>query len=218
LRAARAAAASAPPLAPPLRAGTGRKTQTMSGRTVGALRPKAGLALDPDETVTSAARKMASANVDAGLVVTTEGALCGILTDTDVTRKVLCVGLDPDAVLVSECMTANPQCVSDSENAVDALCTMVERRFRHLPVLDGNGAVVGVLDIMKCLYDAISRLEKHLSSASSALSNAVLSSVPLGGVSGSASAQEMVDGMVQKLFSPSLSELLDGPVDGARGD
>ena len=37
---------------------------------------------------------------------------------------------------------------------------MVDNRFRHLPVLDREGVVVGLLDIAKCLYDAISVLEK----------------------------------------------------------
>jgi hypothetical protein len=33
-------------------------------------------------------------------------------------------------------------------------------RFRHLPVMDDKGAIIGLLDIAKCLYDAISVLEK----------------------------------------------------------
>jgi hypothetical protein len=32
-------------------------------------------------------------------------------------------------------------------------------KFRHLPVVE-NGEVIAMLDIAKCLYDAISRLEK----------------------------------------------------------
>lgn len=36
---------------------------------------------------------------------------------------------------------------------------MFSGRFRHLPVVD-NGEVVAILDIAKCLYDAIARLER----------------------------------------------------------
>lgn len=32
-------------------------------------------------------------------------------------------------------------------------------KFRHLPVVE-NGEVIALLDITKCLYDAISRMEK----------------------------------------------------------
>ena len=176
-------------------------------RTVAELRPRAGLALDPELSVKQASMKMQAAASDSALIVSAAGELKGILTDTDVARKVVSLGLDPESTPVSQIMTTSPQCVRATENAVDALCTMVERRFRHLPVLDANGAVVGVLDIAKCLYDAISRLERHLTSASSALSHAVLAAMPLGHASGG-SAQQLVDGMVHKLFSPSLGDLL----------
>lgn len=57
-------------------------------------------------------------------------------------------------------MTVNPTCVSMNHSAMDALVTMVENRFRHLPVTDEKGAIVGCLDIAKCLNDAISKLER----------------------------------------------------------
>lgn len=175
-------------------------------RTVGELRPKTALLLSPELTVIDAAVKMLGANADSGLVVSAAGALVGILTDKDVTNRVIAKRADPTSMLVSEVMTASPMTVKSSDNAVDALCLMIERRFRHLPVLDEHGAVVGMLDIAKCLYDAISRLERHLSSASSALSTAVLAALPAG--AGAGSAQGLVDDMVQRLFAPSLAVLL----------
>ena len=57
-------------------------------------------------------------------------------------------------------MTRNPQCVQKQDSALEALCTMMDNHFRHLPVLDDVGRVVGLLDIARCLYDAISQLEK----------------------------------------------------------
>ena len=175
-------------------------------RTVGELRPKTALLLSPELTVIDAAVKMLGANADSGLVVSAAGALVGILTDKDVTNRVIAKRADPTSMLVSEVMTASPMTVKSSDNAVDALCLMIERRFRHLPVLDEHGAVVGMLDIAKFLYDAISRLERHLSSASSALSTAVLAALPAG--AGAGSAQGLVDDMVQRLFAPSLAVLL----------
>ena len=38
-------------------------------------------------------------------------------------------------------------------------------KFRHLPVVE-NGEVIAMLDIAKCLYDAISRLEKAVEQGS----------------------------------------------------
>jgi CBS domain-containing protein len=57
-------------------------------------------------------------------------------------------------------MTKNPKVVSTTDSAIEALTIMVEHHFRHLPVVNGEGSVVGLLDIGKCLNDAISRLER----------------------------------------------------------
>ena len=37
---------------------------------------------------------------------------------------------------------------------------MVENRYRHLPVVDSNGTVVGMFNIAKCLNDTISKLKR----------------------------------------------------------
>ena len=136
-------------------------------RTVADLRPRSILTLADRLSVEEAAKRMAGMKTDAAVVVNNAGALIGILTDTDVTRKVLAPGLDPAAVHVTDAMTASPRCVLSTTSAVGALTTMVEHRFRHLPVLeaeeagDGGGALrcVGLLDIAKCLYDAISAID-----------------------------------------------------------
>ena len=83
-----------------------------------------------------------------------------IITDTDVTRRVVAKNLLASKTCVADVMTPNPSCVSMLYPGTDALMTMVENRFRHLPVTDASGAVVGVLDIAKCLNDAISKLEQ----------------------------------------------------------
>ena len=135
-------------------------------RTVADLRPRSILTLADRLSVEEAAKRMAGMKTDAAVVVNNAGALIGILTDTDVTRKVLAPGLDPAAVHVADAMTASPRCVLSTTSAVGALTTMVEHRFRHLPVLEaeeaGDGGAlrcVGLLDIAKCLYDAISAID-----------------------------------------------------------
>ena len=84
----------------------------------------------------------------------------GIITDNDITRRVVSQFLAPSISKVDSAMTRNPKCVHSEDPALDALEMMVDNRFRHLPVLDREGVVVGLLDIAKCLYDAISVLEK----------------------------------------------------------
>ncbi|KAJ1437245.1 hypothetical protein B484DRAFT_240155 [Ochromonadaceae sp. CCMP2298] len=116
-------------------------------------------ALD-SESILDVAKKMAGSRADAALLLGADGSLSGILTDNDVTRRVVSQFINPSEAAVSSVMTRNPKCVHASESALDALEMMVDNRFRHLPVLDGEGVVVGLLDIAKSLYDAISVLEK----------------------------------------------------------
>lgn len=60
---------------------------------------------------------------------------------------------------VSKVMTKNPIYVLSDTLAVEALQKMVQGKFRHLPVVE-NGEVIALLDIAKCLYDAIARMER----------------------------------------------------------
>lgn len=69
-------------------------------------------------------------------------------------------GLSLRKTTVEEAMTPNPLCVREHERADKALALMVEKRARHLPLLDAQGGLSGMLDIAKVLYDAITRLER----------------------------------------------------------
>ncbi|KAL7224236.1 hypothetical protein ACSBR1_025657 [Camellia fascicularis] len=60
---------------------------------------------------------------------------------------------------VSKVMTRNPVFVLSDTLAVEALQKMVLGKFRHLPIVE-SGEVIALLDIAKCLYDAIARMER----------------------------------------------------------
>jgi signal-transduction protein with cAMP-binding, CBS, and nucleotidyltransferase domain len=135
-------------------------SQTSTDRPVSKLHPKMPTVLAEDVSVQEVAETMCHDRVDAALIVSARGALNGIITDNDLARRVVAKFLDPLATAVAKVMTRSPTCVTMEDSALDALQTMLENKFRHLPVLDKDGAVVGVLDIAKCLYDAISRIER----------------------------------------------------------
>ena len=94
--------------------------------------------------------------VAAALLISKQGNLSGILTDNDITRRVISLRKIPSDLTAKEVMTKSPKCVHNKDSALDALDMMVENKFRHLPVLDDKDAVIGILDIAKCLHDAIS--------------------------------------------------------------
>jgi CBS domain-containing protein len=84
---------------------------------------------------------LANKRGDAMLVTGADGTLAGIITDTDITRRIVAKNVDPGTTAVSVSMTPNPTCVSMTDSAMDALQTMVENHFRHLPVVDDQGSI-----------------------------------------------------------------------------
>ncbi|KDO28056.1 hypothetical protein SPRG_20216 [Saprolegnia parasitica CBS 223.65] len=141
--------------------GGGKKTASGDVRPVSKLRPSPALTVLADVSVRDAAMTMKADKADAALVVSREGGLLGILTDTDVTRRVVALGNDPGFITVADAMTANPTFVQEADSAMDAMFMMLEGKFRHLPVVDADLRVSGMLKIQKCLYDAIRRLDDN---------------------------------------------------------
>ena len=137
---------STTPGAVPLGAVRGGSSPVRPSRTVAEIRPRPAVTLEAGMSVSDAAKRMQAANSDAALVCERVGSdgewkVQGILTDTDVMRKVVAAGRDPDTVTVDTVMTRNPQVVAAASTAENALCTMIENCFRHLPVVGAAGVV-----------------------------------------------------------------------------
>jgi len=186
-------------------------------RPVSKLRPKKPILMVTSETVLSVTQLLASKRGDAALLVNASGSLAGIITDTDVTRRVVAKQLPAGSTIVSDVMTANPTCVSMADSAMEALITMVENRFRHLPVTDENGGVVGCLDIAKCLNDAISKLERAQEKNGSSAEDAIMQVATLqnsGGVNQAAALQALLGPLLAQALggksSPTLRSVLAG--------
>ena len=208
----RSAAGSA---GPSVRSTKGRPSATETpSRCVRSLRPAKPLISYTDDSILSVAKMMASKRGDCSLIVDSKGGLAGILTDTDIGRRVVARHVDPSSTEVSEVMTPNPSFTSMDDNAMDAMSIMVENHFRHLPVVDKNGAVVGLLDIARLLNEAISKLEKS-SKGSAAAEEALKQVVSQQGVQGSqVAALQALLGPLMEAFgnqsSPTLRSLLEG--------
>eukprot|EP00934_Nitzschia_sp_Nitz4_P007240 Nitzschia sp. Nitz4//scaffold121_size67750//41550//50848//NITZ4_006072-RA/size67750-augustus-gene-0.40-mRNA-1//-1//CDS//3329534363//7230//frame0 len=183
-------------------------------RTVAKLRPKKPFISTDEATILSVAQMLTSKRGDAAIVVKNNGGLVGIVTDTDFTRRVVDKHINPEVSSISEIMTPNPKFVSASGSALDAMTMMIENHFRHLPVSDEDGAVVGVLDIAKCLHDAISKLEKSSSKKSGAAE--LLLEQALHGQSGEAGValRSLLGQMVGQAFGDKASLTLGSILSG----
>lgn len=99
----------------------------------------------PHDTARQAASLMRDKKIAAVLVM--DGArLVGIVTERDMTARVVAAGLDPETTPVADIMTANPDTLAPDDTAGDAIRMMKNRNYRHLPVVAGE-AVVGMVSV-----------------------------------------------------------------------
>ena len=99
--------------------------------------------IDPGTSITEAVQQLDLAGTGALLLADGERRLRGLLTDGDVRRAMLRgVSFDKRCGLIA---TAEPVCVLEGASAAEALRTMNEREVNHLPVVDGDGRLTGLL-------------------------------------------------------------------------
>ena len=109
------------------------------------------VSLGPGATVHEAACVMTRANCGSVLIIDAASALLGIVTERDLMTRVLAKALDPAATLVSAVMTPHPQCIKPDTKVADAVVIMIERGFRHLPVIGDSGQILGVFSVRDAL-------------------------------------------------------------------
>jgi len=124
----------------------------MSERTVyQAMSRRHVVSLGPGATVHEAACVMTQANCGSVLIIEGSGTLLGILTERDLMTRVLAKALDPATTLVSKVMTPHPYCVGPEIKVADAVLIMIERGFRHLPVVTDGNKILGVFTARNAL-------------------------------------------------------------------
>ena len=120
----------------------------MSERTIfQAMSRRHVISLGPGATVHEAACVMTRANCGSVLIIDHASPLLGIVTERDLMTRVLAKALDPATTPVHRIMTPNPQCVRPDLKVADAVLIMIERGFRHLPVVTDDGKILGVFSV-----------------------------------------------------------------------
>ncbi|ABM80982.1 CBS domain-containing protein [Hyperthermus butylicus] len=99
----------------------------------------------PDDTVVDAARKMAKYSIGSVVVVDDKGTILGILTEGDIVRRVVARGLDPSRTLVRDVMTTNPVTIYSDATLAAAAEYMKRKGIGHLPVVNEQGRLVGII-------------------------------------------------------------------------
>lgn len=110
------------------------------------------ISVPPNATVYAAACVMTRTNSSSVLVIDTSKALLGIVTERDMITRVLAKGMSPSQALVTEVMTRSPHCIAPETKVTDAVLMMIERGFRHLPVVSADGhKILGVFSVRDAL-------------------------------------------------------------------
>lgn len=83
----------------------------------------------------------------SGYIVVAENNRCvGMFTETDVVRKILCRDVNWGAP-IRDFMTPNPYVLNPNDSVGKAIDLMGDNRFYHVPLVDGNGNLAGVLSV-----------------------------------------------------------------------
>ena len=126
------------------------------------LNPQAVL---PESSVAEAIRQMLDQHVGAVVVVDSERVVAGIFTERDVLKRLALSGRDPTQTSVREMMTTPVELATEQTTEAEALAVMLERHYRHLPVVDSLGRLLGMLSIRHVLEARVDDLLQQLSEA-----------------------------------------------------
>jgi CBS domain-containing protein len=113
-------------------------------------------------TVLDAVRLMVEKRVGAALVVDDERP-AGIFTERDLMNKVVALAKDPAKVRVGEVMTSPVVPIQVDADLDDAVHLMIQRHIRHLPLVDHEGKVLGMLSIRHLMQEEIDSLRHEVS-------------------------------------------------------
>ena len=112
--------------------------------TLGEIMTRDVLTVDPSDTIGEAAEKMTSQGVGA-VIVSDFGRMIGIFTERDLMRAVA-GRVHSSEARVREWMTPDPITMTEDASIDEAGATMVERGFRHIPVVADERAI-GIVSI-----------------------------------------------------------------------
>jgi CBS domain-containing protein len=81
----------------------------------------------------------------AAIPVTESGRLVGIITDRDITTRGVAFREDAPGLLARQCMSVPVIAVGPDDPIENAVALLTENAIHHLPVIDGEGLLVGIL-------------------------------------------------------------------------
>jgi len=106
------------------------------------------LTVEPSATIGEAAEKMIEAGVGAVVVMEDMARIVGIVTERDLMRAVAQRARAAEA-RVRQWMTESVVTIAPETEIKDAAKMMFEKNFRHLPVVNKDGRLMGIASLRR---------------------------------------------------------------------
>jgi CBS domain-containing protein len=97
------------------------------------------------EAVFDAAKKMLDRGVGSIVVVDHDERPMGMVTDRDITVKVVALGKDPKSTLLKEIMGKDLVVLSQDRGIFETTTIMREKGIRRTPIVDHEGKLAGII-------------------------------------------------------------------------
>lgn len=117
----------------------------------------------PDVTVMEAVRTMAQESIGA-IAVVHGNRLAGMFSERDLMLRVISERRDPEQTFVRDVMTSPVETIRRDSTVDEALKVMLERHIRHLPIIDRDGTLCGMISMRSLLHDKVEELTDQLDS------------------------------------------------------
>lgn len=102
--------------------------------------------IDPDKTVREALTMMRRRYLNSLIVnKSTKNPDYGIITSTDICDKIVAHKQDPSKIKIRDIMTSPLLTVDPEQTVFECAKLMSEHHIHHLPVMDENGKLVGII-------------------------------------------------------------------------
>jgi CBS domain-containing protein len=121
------------------------------------------VAVRPETTVMEAVRIMAQESIGA-LAVTDGNQLVGMFSERDLMLRVVLERRNPDTTRILDVMTSPVETIHRDSPADEALKVMLEKHIRHLPIIDRDGSLCGMISIRGLLHEKVAELTDQLDS------------------------------------------------------
>lgn len=123
----------------------------------------------PAESAWQAAVRMQQHGVGCLIVVNESRIPIGVVTDRDLMERIIAARRDPDETKVREVMTGDLVTIAADLPVDGALKLMKEGGFRRLPIVDGSGAIAGIVstdDVLVAVADKMQLISQLMRSES----------------------------------------------------